>query len=114
MIGSTTNRVVRPVRALYAVQRSAAVSLSLAARVQDARKRRRTGGDGAGNTSGRPASSAAILARSEACEREKEKPRTNPGRVSLEVLSGAEENAERQEQDEQNIGHAITSNVKTK
>lgn len=98
---------------MYAVQRSAAVSLSPAARVQDARKRRRTCGDGAGNTSGLPASSAAILARSGVREREKEKPRTNPGRGSFETLGGAEEYAERQKQDEKNIGHAITSDVKT-
>lgn len=44
----------------------------------------------------------------------KEKPRTNPGRGSFEALGGAEEYAERQEQNEQDIGHAITSNVKTK
>jgi hypothetical protein len=48
-----------------------------------------------------------------ALEREKEKPRTNPGRGSFETLGGAEENAERQKQDEQNISHAITSNVRT-
>ena len=89
------------------------MSLSPAARVQDTRKRRRTCGDGTGNISGRPASSAAILARSGACEREKEKPRTNPGRGSFETLGGAEEYAERQKQDEKNIGHAITSDVKT-
>ena len=99
---------------MYAVQRSAAMSLSPAGRVQDTRKRRRTGGDGAGNTSGLPASSAAILARSGACEREKEKPRTNPGRGSFEALGGAEEYAERQKQNEQDIGHVITSEVRTK
>jgi hypothetical protein len=43
----------------------------------------------------------------------KEKPRTNPGRGSFEALGGAEEYAERQKQDEKNIGHAITSDVKT-
>lgn len=89
------------------------MSLSPVVRVQNARKRRRTSGDSAGDTSGRPAISAAVLARSGAREREKEKPRTNPGRVSLEALGGAEEYAERQKQDEKNVGHAITSNVKT-
>lgn len=113
LIGRGANRVVEPVRALYAVQESAAVSLCLAGRAQDARKRRRTGGDGAGNTSGHLASSAAILARSGTRGRGKEKPRTSPGRGSFETLGGAEEDAEGQEQDEQNISHAITSNVKT-
>ena len=98
---------------MYAVQRSAAVFLSPAARVQDARKRRRTCGDGTGDISVRPDGPAAILARSEARERERKKPRTNPGRGSLETLGGAEEYAERQKQDEKNIGHAITSDVKT-
>ena len=113
MIGLTANRVVRPIRALYAVQRPAAVSLSPAARVQDARKRRRTVGDSVGDISGCLASSAAILARSGACEREKEKPRTNPGRGSFEPLCRAEKHAERQKQDEKNVGHVITSNVRT-
>lgn len=94
LIGQTVNRVVEPVRALYAVQRSAAVSLFPADRVQDARKRRVTGGDGTGNISGRPDSFAAVMARSGVRGGKKEKPRTNPGRGSFETLCGAEEDAE--------------------
>ena len=98
---------------MYAVQRSAAVSLSPIGHVQNARKRRRTGGDGVGDISVRPDGPAAVLARPGVREREKEKPRTNPGRGSFETLCRAEEDAERQKQDEQDISHAITSDVKT-